>query len=109
MQTFLPYPDLRVSCQVLDDRRLGKQRVETYQILRALTWPQYAWKNHPAVRMWRGFVPALVVYGLESCREWVRRGYRDAVAPELLAWTGGHRYGRSSGSSALPKEANSGR
>ena len=89
MQTFLPYPDLRVSCQVLDDRRLGKQRVETYQILRALTWPEYAWKNHPAVRMWRGFVPALVEYGLESCREWVRRGYADSVAAELVAWTGG--------------------
>ncbi len=89
MQTFLPYPDLRASCLVLDDRRLGKQRVETFQILRALTWPDYAWKNHPAVRMWRGFVPALVGYGLENCREWTRRGYADAVAPQLLAWSGG--------------------
>ena len=89
MQTFVPYPDLRVSSVVLDDRRLGKQRVETYQILRSLTWPQYAWKNHPAVRMWRGFVPALVEYGLENCREWTRRGYADAVGPQLLGWTGG--------------------
>lgn len=89
MQTFLPYPDLRASCVVLDDRRLGKQRVETFQVLRALTWPEYAWKNHPAVRMWRGFVPALVEYGVESCREWTRRGYADAVAEQLLAWTGG--------------------
>lgn len=89
MQTFLPYPDLRTSCVVLDDRRLGKQRVETFQILRALTWPSYAWKNHPAVRMWRGFVPALVGYGLESCREWTRRGYADSVAPQLLDWSGG--------------------
>jgi hypothetical protein len=86
MQTFLPYPDLRASCVVLDDRRLGKQRVETFQILRALTWPTYAWKNHPAVTMWRGFVPALVAYGLESCREWTRRGYADTVAGQLLAW-----------------------
>lgn len=89
MQTFLPYPDLRASCVVLDDRRLGKQRVETFQILRALTWPSYAWKNHPAVRMWRGFVPGLVEYGLESCREWTRRGYADSVAEQLLDWTGG--------------------
>ena len=89
MQTFLPYPDLRASCVVLDDRRLGKQRVETFQILRALTWPEYAWKNHPAVRMWRGFVPALVEYGLENCREWTRRGYADSVAEQLVAWTGG--------------------
>lgn len=86
MQTFLPYPDFRASCLVLDDRRLGKQRVETFQILRALTWPTYAWKNHPAVKMWRGFVPALVDYGLASCREWTRRGYADTVAEQLLAW-----------------------
>jgi hypothetical protein len=89
VQTFLPYPDLRASCVVLDDRRLGKQRVETFQILRALTWSSYAWKNHPAVRMWRGFVPGLVEYGLESCREWTRRGHTDSVAQQLLAWTGG--------------------
>lgn len=89
MQTFLPYPDLRASCQVLDDRRLGKQRVETFQILRALTWPEYAWKNHPAVRMWRGFVPGLVAYGVESCREWTRRGHADTVLPQVLDWTGG--------------------
>jgi hypothetical protein len=86
MQTFLPYADFRASCLVLDDRRLGKQRVETFQILRALTWPTYAWKNHPAVTMWRGFVPALVAYGLENCREWTRRGYADTVAEQLLAW-----------------------
>src|SRR5687768_368968 len=86
MQTFLPYPDLVASCRVLDDRRLGKQRVETFQILRALTWPAYAWKNHPAVAMWRGFVPALVAYGLASCDEWTRRGYADTVAEQLPAW-----------------------
>ncbi len=89
MQTFVPFPDLRTSCVALDDRRLGKQRVETFQILRALTWPDYAWKNHPAVRMWRGFVPGLVEYGLENCREWTRRGYADSVAAQLLAWSGG--------------------
>ncbi len=60
MQTFVPYPDFAANAVVLDTRRLGKQRVETFQILRALVWPAYAWKNHPATRMWRGFVPALV-------------------------------------------------
>ena len=89
MQTFLPYPDLRASCVVLDDRRLGKQRVETFQILRALTFETYAWRNHPAVRMWRGFVPALVRYGRENCREWMRRGYSDSLADKFLDWTDG--------------------
>ena len=69
MQTFLPYADLAASCRVLDDRRLGKQRVETFQVLRALTWPEYGWKNHPVTKMWRGFVPGLVAYGVASCRE----------------------------------------
>jgi hypothetical protein len=86
VQAFLPYADLTASSAALDDRRLGKQRVETFQILRALTWPTYAWKNHPAVKMWRGFVPALVAYGLENCAEWTHRGYADTVAEQLLAW-----------------------
>lgn len=86
MQTFLPYADLAASSAALDDRRLGKQRVETFQILRALTWPTYAWKNHPAVKMWRGFVPALVAYGLANCEEWTRRGYADTVADQLREW-----------------------
>jgi len=34
MQTFLPYPDFAASSAVLDDRRLGKQRVEALQIVR---------------------------------------------------------------------------
>ncbi len=89
MQTFLPDPDLRRCARLLDDRRLGKQRVETFQILRALTWRSYGWKNHPAVVMWRGHVPALVLYGLVVCDEWRRRGYADTVAASLLAFTGG--------------------
>ena len=89
MQTFLPYPDDRLSAAVLDDKRLGKQRVETLQILRALTWSTYGWRNHPAVRMWRGFVPALVAYGAAVCDEWVARGRADAVKPVLLEFTGG--------------------
>lgn len=91
MQTFLPYADFTASSVALDDRRLGKQRVETFQILRALTWPDYAWKNHPAVRMWRGFVPALVAYGLTNCAEWIRRGNADTVEASLLTFTAGQR------------------
>jgi hypothetical protein len=89
MQTFLPFSSFLQSAEVLDARRLGKQRVETFQILRALTWPSYAWKNHPAVRMWRGFVPALVAYGVAVCDEWRRRGGSDTVRASLLEFTGG--------------------
>lgn len=33
MQTFLPYPDFALSAKVLDNKRLGKQRLEAKQIL----------------------------------------------------------------------------
>ena len=89
MQTFLPYADPRASAACLDDRRLGKQRVETFQVLRAITWPTYGWKHHPAVRMWRGFVPALVAYGLACVDEWAARGHADSTRAALLEFTGG--------------------
>ena len=50
---------------MLDPLRLGKQRVEALQILRALTVPGYGWRHHPAVKMWAGYEEALVRYGLE--------------------------------------------
>ena len=40
MQTFLPYPSFELSARVLDDKRLGKQRVECLQILKALQPPE---------------------------------------------------------------------
>ncbi len=89
VQTFLPYADFRASAAALDDRRLGKQRVETLQVLRAVVWPRYGWKNHPASKMWRGFVPALVAYGVAVCEEWQARGRVDAVRDALLEFTGG--------------------
>lgn len=37
--------------------------------------------------MWRGYVPRLVPRGVQSCWEWTRRGYADAVLPQLLVWS----------------------
>lgn len=84
MQTFLPYADFEASARVLDDRRLGKQRVEALQVLRALTYPGYGWKAHPAVRMWAGHEEALVAYGTAICREWCRRGHADTCEVKIL-------------------------
>ncbi|MFH9421700.1 MSMEG_6728 family protein [Streptomyces sp. NPDC017529] len=83
MQTFLPYPDFAASAAVLDARRLGKQRVETLQVLRGLTVPGYGWRHHPAVRMWQGYEEALVRYGLEMCRAWTTTGRQDTCAATL--------------------------
>jgi len=79
MQTFLPYPDFTKSAQCLDSKRLGKQRVEAWQIYEILRGKKSRWMNHPAVRMWRGFERALLWYGLTICREWRNRGYNDSM------------------------------
>lgn len=113
IQTFLPYPNFNESARVLDDKRLGKQRVECLQILqtlekgpiqRSLTReygfkynPQEGvftrrtpWYNHPAVRMWKGYEAALNEYARVICVEWRRRGYKDTVleklAPDAIAF-----------------------
>ncbi|TPQ17069.1 MSMEG_6728 family protein [Streptomyces sporangiiformans] len=83
MQTFLPYPDFTRSAAVLDPLRLGKQRVETIQVLRGLTVPGYGWRRHPAVRMWTGYEEALVRYGLEMCGQWCSLGRADTCAHTL--------------------------
>ncbi|RPK75775.1 hypothetical protein EES45_24385 [Streptomyces sp. ADI97-07] len=85
MQTFLPYADFRRSALTLDLRRLGKQRVETIQVLRGLTVPGYGWRHHPAVRMWTGYEEALVRYGLHMCAVWTAGGRADTCAATLRA------------------------
>ncbi|MET0716421.1 MAG: MSMEG_6728 family protein [Mycetocola sp.] len=84
MQTFLPYPSFAESARVLDRARLGKQRVEALQLLRAVTIPTYGWRNHPAAKMWRGYVPALTRYGLEMTDAWIERGHSDTVREQVL-------------------------
>lgn len=84
MQTFLPYPSFVESARVLDRARLGKQRVEALQLLRAVTIPTYGWRHHPAAKMWRGYVPALTRYGLDMTDAWIERGHTDSVRPQIL-------------------------
>lgn len=80
MQTFLPVPNFIESAKVLDYRRLGKQRVECYQILRSLSGESSGWKNHPAVRMWEGYEEALRQYQRAMILEWINRGYRNTLS-----------------------------
>jgi hypothetical protein len=78
MQTFLPCPDFEKSLRALDYRRLGKQRVEACQILRAIQHGG-GWSRHPAVNMWRGHINALKLYYNLCIDEWVRRGYQNKM------------------------------
>lgn len=87
MQTFLPIDEYYRSASVLDFRRLGKQRSETKQILQCLLgqtshWKNpNAWKNHPAVLMWKGYEASLCRYGIAICEVWIARDYEDFLLP----------------------------
>lgn len=85
MQTFLPYTEFVRSARVLDMRRLGKQRVETIQVLRSLTVAGYGWRHHPAAAMWAGYEEALVRCGLDVCGVWCESGKADSCAATLVA------------------------
>jgi len=78
MQTFLPYPSIQASLRCLDNKRLGKQRVEAMQIINALT-DGSAWSNHPAVLMWKGYIPTLKYYHNCAIDEWVARGFNNTM------------------------------
>jgi hypothetical protein len=86
MQTFLPYADFNKSFKSLDYRRLGKQRVEAYQILNVLLGRTQTrgWRNHPATKMWSGYENALKLYLNMCIDEWVARGYNNNMKHEKI-------------------------
>lgn len=87
MQTFMPHTDYDASAFALDNKRLGKQRVEAFQIVKALRGDYDdtgAWVNHPATKMWSGHIVELCRYGAEMCYEWTRRGFDDSLRPQFL-------------------------
>ena len=86
MQTFLPYKSFARSAACLDNKRLGKQRVEAMQILdilctkhkKKLGQTDYrAWSNHPAVLQWEGHEGVLFSYLQDICAEWIKRGFNN--------------------------------
>jgi hypothetical protein len=121
VQTFLPYSDFLASARTLDRMRLGKQRVEALQIIKALVVPAGArsgWANHPAVRMWAGHEGALLRYLRAVCAAWRERGYRDTCEEKGAAlltgldvpssdptWLGDERMHASHRSNLLRKSA----
>lgn len=111
MQTFLPYPDFAESASVLDYRRLGKQRVEAFQILKTLETGRKGWANHPAVQMWYGYNRALGLYMNTMILEWIKRGYKNTMwFGELLGeaimppWIGNEAFHASHRSNLLRKD-----
>lgn len=89
MQTFLTHAkNFYDTAHILDDNRLGKQRVECLQILNTIAKGDDArgWKHHPAVNMWRGYENALVEYGVAICNVWLDRGYADTCLDKISAF-----------------------
>lgn len=101
MMTFRPYANHQQSAKVLDYRRLGKQRVEAYQIMSAMmaqaTGEQGGWTNHPIVLMWAGrrnpyldhhcgqmHLDDLIKYYYSMATEWERRGYNHSMDYKVL-------------------------
>lgn len=115
MQTFLPYPNLKKSLKALDSRRLGKQRVEAYQILNILLerTDRKGWKNHPAVLMWKGYENALKLYLNKSIKLWVSKGYKNTMKIEKIEgpirfppWFGNKEFHNAHKSNLLRKDSN---
>ena len=111
MQTFLPYSDFKRSAEALDNKRLGKQRVESMQIYKACVLDNYGWKNHPAVKMWVGYEDAILFYMDTMIAEWVKRGFNNTmglarVLPPLILppWLGDERVHASDRSNLLRKD-----
>lgn len=114
MQTFLPYDDFQKSVEVLDYKRLGKQRVETFQVLNILLerTPTKGWRNHPVTLMWTGYESALKLYQNITIREWVNRGYNNNMEYEEIvpgtvvmpSWFGDDRFHQSHRSNLLRKD-----
>lgn len=113
MQTFLPYPNFEKSLKVLDSQRLGKQRVEAFQILNILLnrTKTSGWKNHPAVKMWKGYENALKFYFNTAVKIWISRGYKNTMKPEIIRgkiilpkWFGNKKFHDSHKSNLLRKK-----
>lgn len=75
MQTFITHEDYVDTAKALDTKRLGKQRVEAYQIIKALLGESNGWIHHPATKMWQGHEYELALYGLTISVEFYERGY----------------------------------
>lgn len=115
MQTFLPYPDFKKSVEVLDYKRLGKQRVETFQVLNILLerTATKGWINHPVTKMWRGYEAALQTYQNYTISEWIKRGYKNnmqfeniLIEANMPKWFGDDRLHRSHRANLLRKDWN---
>jgi len=91
MQVFRPYIDWRMSARVLDDRRLGKQRVEAKQVMMTIFRRmglirdgRRGWLNHPIALMYyndgKPYISDLIGYFNVCVEEWMPSGMRSSIS-----------------------------
>ncbi len=112
MQTFLPYSDYRKSLSCLDDKRLGKQRVEAMQMVNAIDRGYGAWYNHPCTQMWSDYREHLKLYHNIAIELWIDRGMINTMPLYKLTskklvkphWLGNEKFHSSHRSNLLNKD-----
>lgn len=78
MQTYTLFTSHVKTARVLDNVRLGRQRLDVLSILEAILTDDTPYRGHPAVMSWRSHPEALVWYGFLICHEWrIERGHKD--------------------------------
>jgi hypothetical protein len=80
VNTFIPFSSFKKIAKCLDNKRLGKQRVEAQQILNAIERKRKGlkvtgWAHHPIVHMWYGYEQSLKRYVNTMIQEWIKRGF----------------------------------
>lgn len=78
MNMLITDSDLKVSARNLDDRRLIKQILECYQIIKvnervALGEDNVGYRNHPVIVFYRDYPDYVIDFGLACCKEYTFR------------------------------------
>ena len=111
MQTFLPSADYEHAAQILDNKRLNKQILEGYQIMKILSGASEsgAWRNHPAVLMWKNAEHSLMNYIDHMVYEARLRDIRtdkNVANLKILKESFSHRWGNDEPVWSKPKHLN---
>lgn len=110
MNTFIVDSDPKICALILDNKRLGKQRVECCQLLRAMERTSGGWIHHPATLMWKSHVSALKYYTNCMIEEWCKRGFKNTIpffdveVQEMPPWMHWHQLQKSHQASLLRKD-----
>lgn len=86
VNTFIIVPDIYQTAKMLDDKRLGKQRLEAKQLIDVLERYDQTmvleggWSTHPATRSWVGYTNALKAYFNIMVEEWISRGNNNTMS-----------------------------